>query len=326
MPDDQNNDNDRWIPERGTILDSLLAVADDADNGDSQPKPWQAGHVLEFSSYGGQRTLERRRKAASSGGYSNTVTGNQSTDITGSYTARYNGGSVVIGPPAPPEGEGNDEAEAQRQADLQSGLQEGLSASTDRLSVAGNADINYENRTILMSGSINRLWQGGITKFVGMEGAICGGAFVRTIAGPSMTLSALVSGDVYGGSLRVAAARVHMALLSYRSLDAIAWACGYWGRFSTFVIIPPIKTDDAGATRRSQIGKWLLKISGTMLPLIEIAWGLLMLVVALIKGLFALLAKVGAAIKARLPVIPGPRNEIRTAGVTSQTTAADVTV
>lgn len=299
MPDDQNNAQeemvDKWVPTKRTVLDSLVAVADggeegaeNEENSAAEPVPWQPGHALELSGYGGQRVLERRRVTAAADRYVSFVTGNLDMQIEGNYTSSYNGGIIKIKPEEAVEGEaeeGNQSASDKGRL-LQNAV---VTPGVDSLTVHGNADLTSGTRNFAMSGSINRLWVGGITKVVGMEGVICGGTFLRTHAGPSATMSALCSGDVYGGAARVSAARIHMALLSYRSLDGIAWACGYWGRFSSFVIIPPIQTDDAKDGPLKKKAKWALKIAGGILPAIEILWGvgsfLLMIPLLLIMGL-----------------------------------------
>ena len=72
----------------------------------------------------------------------------------------------------------------------------------DKLDVAEDAVMKFRARTTLMSGTLTRRYLGGFIKAAPMEGVICGGALVRTIGGPSASLSPLSSGDVYGGAAR----------------------------------------------------------------------------------------------------------------------------
>ena len=49
--------------------------------------------------------------------------------------------------------------------------------STDSLDVNGDMDWEFHEKLTIMSGTVNRLWHNGVTRYVGMEGIICGEAY-----------------------------------------------------------------------------------------------------------------------------------------------------
>ena len=116
----------------------------------------------------------------------------------------------------------------------------------DRLVVGGSASYRVGSRTLMMSGSVNRLWDGGVVRMACMEGVICAGVFARVIAGPSATLSGMMTADVYGGCARVSAVRAYVALLQYRAAKSAAWASGVYVRHATFVIEPIVGSPSQG--------------------------------------------------------------------------------
>ena len=116
----------------------------------------------------------------------------------------------------------------------------------DRLAVGGSASYRVGSRTLMMSGSVDRLWNGGVVRMSCMEGVICAGVFARVIAGPSATLSGMMTGDVYGGCARVSAVRAYVALLQYRAAKSAVWASGVYVRNATFVIEPVVGSPASG--------------------------------------------------------------------------------
>lgn len=337
MPDDPTTPSSdikpKWTSSEDTILRSLIAVGiDDPDASKSQP--WQPGHELLFSGYGGQRSLERRRVSVASKSYTNYVTGNLDIMVSGNVSHKFETGasSVTISPPPPPPSppESDDEANEPETESTTNNepvrlledapVVEGL----DRLHAKGAADLFIKNRQILMSGTVDRMWRGGITKFCGMEGVICGGLSLVTHAGPSLQMSLISSGDVYGGSARVSAARINIAAMTYRSGDGMVWAMGYWGRFADFVIIPPVGTPGKPAAQWKTRGAWAMKVIGAALPFVDILCGLLSILLLIATLVYALLmkSKVLRAFKTKI----GMRMKTLVAAVKTQMSSSDVTV
>lgn len=342
MPTDETPP--RWTSSEDTILESLLTIADapdddedeadDDDDDHNQATPWQPGHELLFSSYGGQRSLERRRVSIASSRYSNRVTGNLDMKISRNFSQTFEGDSslTLAAPPEPetppPEDESEDESGGESGGESEGStigrLLEDAPVTTgmDKLHVQGNADFNVNNRQYLMTGFVDRLWYGGITKFCGMEGVICGGLSLVTHTGPSLQISLIASGDVYGGAARVSAARINIGALTYRSGDGMVWAMGYWGRFATFVIVPPIAPEGVGDSKLKKGAKWALKLTGAILPFFEIASGLFSVLLLPFKLLLSLLMKIRAVRKLKSQVMQRIKNLI--AGVKTRMTSSEL--
>ena len=163
----------------------------------------------------------------------------------------------------------------------------------DKLDVAEDAVLKFRARTTLMSGTLTRRFLGGFIKAAPMEGVICGGALVRTIGGPSASLSPLSSGDVYGEAARVALARTRIGLLHYRATVGAAWSSVFYGRTADFVIEPLVSIRQTGPT--SNVARKLARLSKMfgvvrmVCPLADIAAGVLGFVGGLGYGLFALI-------------------------------------
>ena len=156
----------------------------------------------------------------------------------------------------------------------------------DKLDVAEDAVMKWKSRTTLMSGTLTRRYLGGFVKAAPMEGVICGGA-------PSASLSALSSGDVYGGAARVALARTRIGLLHYRAAVGAAWSSVFYGRMADFVIEPLVSVWQTGPT--SNVARKLARLSKMfgvvrmLCPLADIAAGVLGFVGSLGYGLFSLI-------------------------------------
>ena len=258
---------------------------------DEDDPPWDPGYRLDIQGCGGLVSKERRRYTlvGHEGTFANQIRGNQTVAADYHSTRVRKHRSVTIA-----KTEGSD----------------GLDASwgRDRLTVAGNASYEFYSRTLMMSGMITRNWNGGIMRLAAMEGVVCGGAMVRTIAGPAGTMSQMMTGDVYGGIARVSAVRSYLAVLQYRAAKDAAWAIGVWVRRTTFTIVPvtpapPQVTPTGNAARKmSRLSKTASKaakvtrksVSGMRMicPVVDIALGLLSIPLAivgiamLLKGLF----------------------------------------
>ena len=171
-----------WEPDRATLLDSLIAVAD-------QPSwkrrlvtgsPWQSGYELTLSTMGALHNLERRRVMVFPDGYRNYRKGSLDADVSDRCEIDVDGDMrVSIGPVEGGTDTGGGNAVA--------------NPGLDELTVNGDADVRFEDKTTLISGAINRVWTGPITRVAGMEGVICGGIFARVHAGPCMTAAAVVT-------------------------------------------------------------------------------------------------------------------------------------
>ena len=207
----------------------------------------------------------------------------------------------------------------------------------DRLAVEGDASYEFKNRTLMMSGSITRNWRGPIVRMASMEGAICGGAMVRVIAGVSGTMSGMMTGDVYGAIGRASGIRVYLAVLQYRAAQQAAWALGAWIRNTTFTIVPvapsPHTPTPAGnaAKKMSRLSKVARKagkvtkraVTGARMicPAADILLGVLSLplavvgIIALLKGLIAK----GLATRNKVPPAGPPRVENRNSAITLET-------
>ena len=265
-----------WEPGEATLLDSLIAVAD-------QPKwkrrlvtgsPWQAGHELTLSTLGTLKNLERRRVMVFADGYRNYRKGNLAVDVSERCEIDVDGDTrVSVGPIA--SGGGN--------AVANPGL--------DELTVNGDADISFEDKTTLISGAINRVWTGPVSRLAGMEGVICGGIFARVHAGPSMTAATVVSGDVYGGAARTSGVRIYVAGMHYRTAQAAHWLMpGAYVR-TAGVLLEPLVGSPSGNTPAKSLAAKAAKLSVALCPFLEIGIGLIMLPVAVVRMIAGLVRK-----------------------------------
>ena len=296
-----------WKPTPGkTNLESLLAFADTKDDDlESGGTPWEPGHELQITGRGGLLSKERRRVTVVQGAYANAVAGDLNISVSGNYEhTASKSKSVSIA--------------------LSSGTDLPAAAwGLDKLTVDGNARLHFHERTTLMSGTVARTWHGNVTRFVGMEGVICGGAYVKTHVGPSASLSALVTGDVYGGCLRLSGARVLMAIMHYRAAMAAAWMTGAYVRCCSFVIVPVVGSPSAEKppTRLQRAGKIFLATC----PFLEMAYGVLMIPVAAFSFIAGVVNKVRKK-PPKPPVMGPPRTWMRNGAAMSVTAGTDVTV
>lgn len=293
-----------WRPEGTPILNALLDHVPSA----TDKRPWQAGHGLHIQGIGGLVSKERRRfTILGHGDYANQIGGcrtlvasSQTIETTKEITT-----SVGRGENAP---------------DLD------VPWGRDSLTVNGNADITVGSRLVMMSGIVNRNWNGGVMRLASMEGVICGGAFLRLIASPSVTLSDLMSGDVYGGCARVAAVRTYLAVVHYRAAATAAWASAVYMRHATFVVEPLVGSPSAGgpvgniAAKLARLGR-ILSVARMICPPLDIFIGL---VTFLPFGIYALYGLIAALIKKPNPIPPSgpPRVRNQTVGVNAQAFAS----
>ena len=273
----------------------------------TEQRPWQSGYELQIQGLGGFVNKERRHHTIlGHGTYVNQIGGHR-TMVAGTQTTETQGErSVQISEPDDP-------------GDLDAPW------GVDSLTVEQDADITFGSRLVITGGSVERTWNGGVIRLASMEGTICGGAFLRIHASPSMTMSAMLTGDVYGGIARASVARTYLAVLEYRAAKAAAWAMGMYTRNATFVIEPVINSP-SGETPKSNIARKLSRLTKTfdavrmLCPPLDIAVGVIMLPVAL-YGIFALIRGLLKKGKAAPPSGP-PRTRTRTAGAISQTSGS----
>ena len=170
-----------WEPSGSNTLESLFAFADlpsseFADKG----TPWEPGHQLQITGWGGMRSYDKRRVTIARSSYESHVSGRRDEVIEGDYNVTVDDKySVSV-------------------------------MSDDSLDVSGDMEWEFHEKLTLMSGKINRLWHNGVARYIGMEGIICGGAFSKTFVAGSATICAVASGDVYGGCARTSASRVYI--------------------------------------------------------------------------------------------------------------------
>ena len=182
--------------------------------------------------------------------------------------------------------------------------------------------MTFGSRTHMMAGSIERKWNGGVIRMASMEGVICGGAFVRVIAGPAATLAAMVTGDVYGGVARVSGVRAYVTVLEYRAARAAAWACGVYSRDATFVVEPITGTNSQGtpqskaAQKLARLGK-TLEVARMLIAPLDMLIGVATIVP---MGILAFGNLIRNAVNRPDPVPPSgpPRTRVRNVGITSQ--------
>ena len=291
-----------WRPDGSSILDGLI----ESVPAGGERRPWSGWYELQISGLGGLVNKERRHY---------TVLGD------GEYVSQVNGRRNVTATSQTTSTQGNRAIEVAIANNL-SDLDPDVSWGTDSLTVEGDADITVGSRMVMMTGTVDRVWKGGIMRLASMEGSICGGAFLRTHAGLSMNLSAMMTGDVYGGCARVSAVRTYLAVLQYRAAKAAAWAMGVYVRHGTFVIEPIVSTPSDKtppsnlAKKLARLGK-TLEVARMLCPPLDIAVGLVTLPVAIYgigKFIYALASK-----KEPVPPTGPPRTRVRTVGLTNQT-------
>ena len=256
----------------------VTGAADERPPADERAHPWTPGLHMDVRARGALVSRDRElHRSVGHGGYVNQVYGNRHVKSGFEHFVCSRDRVVVV---QGMEGLGSDTL-----PDVRFGR--------DKLDVAEDAVMKFRARTTLMSGTLTRRYLGGFIKAAPMEGVICGGALVRTIGGPSASLSALSSGDVYGGAARVALARTRIGLLHYRAAVGAAWSSVFYGRTADFMIEPLVSIKQARPTGRivsklARLAK-VLNVARMLCPLVDIASGLLGLLGGMGYGLFKLI-------------------------------------
>ena len=248
-----------------TLVEKLLPFLDrgeeEADGAPDAPAdPWHGNERLQVSAAGGLVQRETCT-AVLARAYTDTVTGDSRTKLAG-------------------DGERTVDGDISIQVD----------GGTDALDVDGDAEIRFDDRQVMMSGTVEREWTGAITRMAGMEGVICGGAYTKVCAGASMTVCAIATGDVYGACARFAGARVHVAGLHYRAARVAMWRSGAYVRRAGVVVEPLIGSPSQQSPAKSFAQKAARIMRGVtgVLPFVDIAVGL----VALPVGVVMLVANI----------------------------------
>lgn len=259
--------------------------------------PWRPGDQLEVMARGGLYNLERRRVMVAAESYASTVMRNRKSEILGNYHTSVGPSTSVNVGPIPDELVAEDQRES-------------LPATTglDRLTVHGNANIRLVERKAMMTGTVNRVWTGAITRMASMEGILCAGGFARAHAGSSATLAPIISGDVYGQGIHVAASRIHMATLGYRSADTAQWSMGLYTRATQFTIVPILGTPSKTKPPSTILAK-LFRLARGLLPFLDIGVGLAMLLPSIAAMIYGFIVR-----KPKPPTGP-PRQFSRISGV-----------
>ena len=222
--------------------------ADGADGaGDAPADPWHGNDRLQVAAAGG---LVQREGCAAvlARAYTDTVLGDSRTELAGDGERIVDGDVTVK-----------------------------VAGGTDTLDVDGDAEIRFDDRQVMMSGTVEREWTGAITRMAGMEGVICGGAYTKVCAGATMTVCAVATGDVYGVCTRFAGARVHVAGLHYRAARVAMWRTGAHVRSAGVVVEPLIGSPSQQSPAKSvaQKAARMFRIVSGVLPFVDIAAGII---------------------------------------------------
>ena len=256
-----------WQPTKSNTLDSLLAVAGwSAGEMDRNGVPWREGDLAVYRGTGGMDVR----------GASHHIIAGRSlyTRVSGDRDLVVNNDMVV-------NVKKNHQIEAH----------ESNPKAVDSLKVDGNMSVTTKERLTIGIGTVDRTYRSAHVRVTGMEGIICGGAWNRTYVGPLFQSSALQMGDVFGGALMGSAFRgTYNRGLFYRSADSTStWRMGIYERNVKNCVEPvvgsPVPADGKWARRASMFSKVLF----TALPMLGMAWGLLMtpmLIYALAKFLW----------------------------------------
>ena len=179
-----------WRGKAQSRAEGLVTGSTDERSPDDQrTHPWTPGLHMDVRARGALVSRDREvHRSIGHDGYANQVYGNRHVK-SGFEHSVYSKDRVVVVQGM--EGLGND-------------ILPDVRFGRDTLDVAEDAVLKFKARTTLMSGTLTRRYLGGFVKAAPMEGVICGGTLVRTIGGPSASLSGLATGDVYGGAARAA--------------------------------------------------------------------------------------------------------------------------
>ena len=273
------------VPDDGPSLAELLDL--ESWNGNV---PWEPGISLELRASGGAHLRDDRRVSIAGESYDAYVTGDRKVRVA-------NHRDLKVG----------------RNLALDVG------GGKDTLKILGDAHIKSKERMMIGKGVVRRNWTGGMTRLIGMEGVICGGAFMKSYVGSSITLTPIATGDVYGGALHGSALRLHMTgKMGYRSAERAAWSGGMFLR-STGMTIEPVVGSPLQDVPRSMAAK-AARIGLGLCPLLDITIGILMMPISIAMSIYAV-----AKNRKKPPPPPAgpPRVHNRTYGVCSQSRASD---
>ena len=274
-----------WRPTGTPILNALLEHVP----GETDRRPWQPGVELNVHGQGGLVSEDRRRfTIIGHGEYTNHVGGcrtlaanRQGIRTTKQLTTRIAPGATTNGR---------------------------STTGHDSLTVDGDAELTFGGRLVMMSGILNRQWNGGVMRLASMEGVICGGGFLRLIASPSATISGLNTGDVYGGCARVSAVRSYLAVLQYRAAQTATWTSAIYNRTATFVIEPVVGTPSANpvsntASKLARLGR-TFEMARMLCPVLDILVGVVTFVPL---GIYAIYRLISSVVRKPVPApLTGP--------------------
>ena len=287
-----------WRPTGMPILNALLQHVPAA----TDRPPWRPGLALDLHAQGGLVGKDRRH-------YTIVGHGEYANHVGGSRTLAANNQGIRT------------TKELSTSIGAEASTDQGAHRGRDSLTVEGDAEITFGARLVMMSGIVNRRWNGGVMRLASMEGVICGGGFLRLIASPSATLSGLNTGDVYGGCARVAVVRCYLAVLQYRAAQTAVWAMGTYNRIATFVVEPVVGTPSGNpasnaASKLARLGR-TFEAARMVCPVLDILVGVVTIVPLAIHTLYRLIS---SAIKKPIAAPPSgpPRIRNQTAGVHSQ--------
>ena len=284
-----------WRPAGMPMLNALLEHVP----GETDRRPWQPGMELNVHGQGGLVSKDRRRfTIIGHGEYANHVGGcrtlaanKQGIRTTKQLTTRITRGESATGR---------------------------SSTGRDSLNVDGDAEVTFGGRLVMMSGILNRQWNGGVMRLASMEGVICGGGFLRLIASPSATISGLNTGDVYGGCARVAVVRSYLAVLQYRAAQTATWTSAIYNRTATFVVEPVVGSPSANpvsntASKLARLGR-TFAMARMLCPVLDILVGVVTFVPF---GIYAIYKLISGVVKKPVaaPLTGPPRIRIQTTPV-----------
>ncbi len=326
MPSDTTSSNSTnfvernypWRPIEASLLESLLEVPDtQALDIYRTAVPWQNGYELSIVGSGGIQELEDRRVVIAALQHTSYVGGNLNKTVTGQSTLHVHGDvNLSVGEAAKASAGSSAGSSSEDSGTSASTALTGVPFGEDKLTVIGDATWDVGDRMTLMTGAIRRNWNGRVMRMAGMEGVICAGLHLRTIAGVSMSVSALMSGDVYGGAARAALLRMHVGGFMYRSVELCAWAGLAYVR-STNVTIEPVLGTPTQHTPETRLWMKLGRLALALCPFADMAIGIATIQLNLA---IAIGGAIASKVKKDPPQPPAgrPRSRTRVVGVISE--------
>ena len=317
--------NNPWRPMEASLIESLLGVPDTrARNINFDAVPWRNGYELSIVGSGGIQELEDRRVVIAAMQHTSYVGRHLEKTVTGESKLHVHHDLTVSVYPLP-TGDSAGSASGSSSGDSgESTAITGVPWGEDKLTVVGDATWDVGDRMTLMTGAIRRDWTGRIMRLAGMEGVICMGLHMRIITGAAMSVSALMSGDVYGGAARAALLRMHVGGFVYRSVEVCAWAGLGYVR-STGVTIEPAIGSPTQNTPETRLWMKLGRLSLALCPFLDMAIGIatLQLNIAIALG-----TSIASKIKKEPPKPPAgrPRTRTRACGLFNQMNTMEIVI